>query len=143
MDVASLIFGLMGSNSSDVMALEGVVGFGKLTQLAGPLGKISSSYATGGIAAVLENNPKDIQEVVTDLGPNIGKVAPNLANLAEALVKQQPSIAIPPEIISVLRNAGGDLQAVILAAAPLLSKFGGNIASIAKAAQPPVHHATS
>lgn len=140
-DYGSLIFGLLRRNAPDLSAVEQALGIGKAAALVDPIEKIVSSYASGGLKAVLKSNGAELAAIMDNVAPHVAQVAPNLANILTTVAEIEPSLTklqapdVVKEVVAALRGAGGDLQTVIQAAAPVVSKVAPNLSNILSAAQ--------
>ena len=83
----SLIFLILEHNSSDLLAIEHLIGgLSGIIKLTAPLKAVAASYQAGGEELVLEKNGADVQTIIETIGPaNIAAVMPRWAAILKTL----------------------------------------------------------
>jgi hypothetical protein len=88
----TLIFLILEHNSSDVLAIEHLIGgLSGIIKLVSPLKAIAASYQAGGAELVLAKNGADVQLIIETIGPaNIAAVMPRGAAILKTIQGVKP-----------------------------------------------------
>jgi hypothetical protein len=83
----ALIFLILEHNSSDLLAIEHLIGgLSGIIKLVGPLKAIEASYQAGGAEFVLAKNGADVQLIIETIGPaNIAAAMPRAAAILKTV----------------------------------------------------------